>query len=66
MKNLFIILTSLFLFCFSYNLSAQQEDDTEVIVVKGIVTDEMGEPLIGANVVVKDVPGLGAITDTTV
>ena len=63
MKNLFIILTSLFLFCFSYNLSAQQEDDTEVIVVKGIVTDEMGEPLIGANVVVKDVPGLGAITD---
>ena len=63
MKNLFIILTSLFLFCFSYNLSAQQEDDTEVIVVKGIVTDEVGEALIGANVVVKDVPGLGAITD---
>lgn len=62
MKRITIILTSLFLFCFSYNLSAQ-EADNEVIIVTGIVTDEMGEPLIGANVVVKDVPGLGAITD---
>ena len=33
------------------------------IVVTGVVTDAQKEPLIGVNVAVKDVPGLGAITD---
>lgn len=33
------------------------------IVVTGIVTDAQKEPLVGVNVAVKDVPGLGAITD---
>lgn len=33
------------------------------VVVKGVVTDEAKEPLIGVNVTVKDMPGLGSITD---
>lgn len=35
----------------------------ETIVVTGIVTDTNKEPLIGVNITVRDVPGLGAITD---
>ena len=41
-----------------YKRLAQQK-----ISVSGIVTDENKEPVIGANVSVKDVPGLGTITD---
>ena len=33
------------------------------VTVSGMVTDMQGEPMIGVNVVVKDVPGLGTITD---
>ena len=35
----------------------------ENIVVTGVVTDAQKEPLVGVNVAVKDVPGLGTITD---
>lgn len=35
----------------------------QTVTVTGTVTDENNEPLIGANVTVRDVPGLGAITD---
>lgn len=35
----------------------------ETIVVTGMVTDANKEPLIGVNITVRDVPGLGAITD---
>ena len=35
----------------------------EKITVSGVVTDTNNEPLIGVNVTVKNVPGLGAITD---
>jgi len=35
----------------------------ETIVVTGVVTDTKKEPLVGANIVVSDVPGLGTITD---
>lgn len=35
----------------------------ENIVVTGIVTDTNKEPMIGVNVSVADMPGLGAITD---
>lgn len=62
MKNIIFVLTSLFLCCFFSHLSAQ-EAGSESIVVKGLVTDETGTPMIGVNVVVKDVPGLGVITD---
>jgi len=42
----------------SFSAFAQQ-----TVTVKGTVTDENGEPMIGVNVIVKDVPGLGAVTD---
>jgi Outer membrane cobalamin receptor protein len=35
----------------------------ETVVITGIVTDAQKEPLVGVNVVVKDAPGLGTITD---
>ena len=42
------------------SISALAQSDIEVT---GTVTDPSGEPLIGANVVIKDVKGLGVITD---
>ena len=42
------------------NPSAWAQSEREIT---GIVTDETGEPLIGVSVVVKDVKGLGVITD---
>ena len=39
------------------------EVQTNRIEVEGLVTDESKEPLIGVNVIIKDIPGLGAITD---
>ena len=47
------------LLCLCSTAMAQQEK----VVVKGVVTDEAKEPLIGVNVTVKDMPGLGSITD---
>lgn len=35
----------------------------EAIIVTGVVTDTNKEPMIGVNIIVRDVPGLGAITD---
>lgn len=35
----------------------------ETVVVTGVVTDGNKEPLIGVNITVRDIPGLGAITD---
>ena len=37
--------------------------DTPVKTVSGIVRDEKGEPVIGANIIEKGVPGNGTITD---
>lgn len=59
MKHFIIVLLGLFLLI-PYGFA--QDSDSE-IVVKGVVLDETKTPLIGANVVVKDVPGLGVITD---
>lgn len=56
MKNIFTIWVLLFL-CLS-NVFAQEK-----VEVTGIVTDESDEPLIGVNITVSDVPGLGTITD---
>ena len=56
MKKLFVLCTMLL--WVAINALAQQK-----ISVSGIVTDENKEPVIGANVSVKDVPGLGTITD---
>ncbi|WP_444107002.1 SusC/RagA family TonB-linked outer membrane protein [Bacteroides sp.] len=44
-------------------LSCSMSTWAQNIVVTGVVTDAQKEPLIGVNVAVKDVPGLGAITD---
>ncbi|MDD4055795.1 MAG: carboxypeptidase-like regulatory domain-containing protein, partial [Bacteroides sp.] len=56
MKN--FIITLLMLVGFSTAVCAQ-----ESITVTGTVTDTKGEPMIGVNITVKDVPGLGTITD---
>jgi len=55
MKKGIIILV--FMIGISLNVLAQQ------VVVTGTVTDENNEPLIGANVIVKDFVGLGTATD---
>lgn len=61
MKHIYIIYISLF--CVVTYAFSQGKGDTETLLVTGVVMDENKEPLPGANVVVKDVPGLGAITD---
>lgn len=62
MRYFTILYTILFLFVIPIGF-AQNNDGNKTLEVTGIVTDENNEPLIGANVVAKDVPGLGAITD---
>ena len=40
-----------------------EKQQQEKIEISGIVLDQNKEPLVGVNVSVKDIPGLGAITD---
>lgn len=54
-KYIVLVIT---LLCISFNTFSQQ-----TVTVKGTVTDMQGEPMIGVNIIVKDVPGLGAVTD---
>lgn len=56
MRN--FLLTCMLLLGLSASLFAQEN-----IVVTGIVTDTNKEPMIGVNVSVADMPGMGAITD---
>ena len=56
MKKLFILCTMLL--WVAIDALAQQ-----TITISGVVTDESKAPVIGANVTVKDVAGLGVITD---
>lgn len=58
-----IIIICIGLFCLVMQGFAQEDKDSEAIEVTGTIMDVNNEPLVGANVVVKDVPGLGAITD---
>ena len=61
MKNIIIIF-----FCMSmlmFQATAQNHADVKEIEVSGIVLDSNKDPLIGANIVVKNVPGLGVITN---
>ena len=44
-------------------LSTEVFPQTENITVKGMVKDENGDPLVGANVVIKNKPGLGVAAD---
>lgn len=56
----------LFLFCFQTSVYANKNDDVlrqeQAKVLKGIVLDTQGEPIIGANVIIKNNPGSGVIT----
>lgn len=52
------LVTLVALLSLSFSVHAQQS-----LEITGTVTDSTGETVIGANVTVKDVPGLGVITD---
>lgn len=54
-----IIFICMLLLCFSVGAKAQQEN----ITVTGVVMDENKEPLIGVNISIQNMPGLGVITD---
>ena len=56
MKKYFLILTMML--CTALGAMAQN-----TLEITGTVTDTSGEPLVGATVTVKDVPGLGSVTD---
>lgn len=56
MKKLIIVY--ILFFAFSYSLTAQEK-----VEISGVVTDEKNDPLIGVNVYVAEVPGLGTVTD---
>lgn len=56
MKKLIIVY--ILLFAVFYGVNAQ-----ETVEIRGVVTDVHEEPLIGVNVYVVEVPGLGAVTD---
>jgi TonB-linked SusC/RagA family outer membrane protein len=58
MKMKIYIYLILFTLLFSLNAFAQEK-----VVITGIVTDKDQEPLIGVNIVVKDRPGFGTVTD---
>ena len=54
------VVVLLFLVLGIINVSHAQEQQIEVT---GIVTDANKEPLIGANIIVKNMPGFGVMTD---
>lgn len=54
-KNL---IACMLLLLFSITVWAQ-----ESAVITGVVTDENKEPLIGVNIAIQNMPGLGVITD---
>lgn len=56
-KHLFILLA--FLLVCPPVLRAQET----AVTVSGIVKDPLGDPLVGVNIIVKDKPGFGAVTD---
>ena len=51
---------AIFLLLLSVPLAMQAQ---QTVSVNGTVTDMQGEPMIGVNITVKDVPGMGTITD---
>lgn len=63
MKYIIILCTTLFSFMIVQNTLAQSSDAKKTIEVIGEVKDKDGFPLVGVNIYVKDVPGLGQISD---
>lgn len=61
MNRLLLLLVSIF--AMSAAAYSQNGTNLKEIEVSGVVLDENKEPLIGANIVVKNVPGLGVITN---
>ena len=59
MRNIIL----LFLLIVGWTTTAYAQNEQEKLEVTGIVTDARNEPLVGVNVTVKNVPGVGAITD---
>lgn len=59
MKHILLIIACFF----SIALNGYAKTEEETIVVKGVVLDENKEPLVGVNIVVSNVPGLGTVTD---
>ena len=64
-----LTITTLFLFAFSFNSVIAQDDfsdgvtgETETLTISGVVKDASGQPIAGANVIVKDTD-LGSATD---
>lgn len=60
MKN--IRFYSILLLLISFHAFGQQTAD-ERILIKGIVLDQRGEPLVGATIIAQNQPGLGTTTD---
>ncbi len=63
MKNVKKRIEKFFSICFLLLLFSSQIIAQQKRTVEGTVVDEKGEPLIGASVLVKGKPGMGAITD---
>ena len=63
MKNVKKRIEKFFSICFLLLLFSSQVVAQQKRTVEGTVVDEKGEPLIGASVLVKGKPGMGAITD---
>ncbi len=59
MRNKIIILCLLLA---GFSLETVAQDDKETVEITGLVTDQKKEPLVGVNVYVAEVPGLGTIT----
>lgn len=57
------VLLCIGLLCLAVQAFPQAGNQTKTIVVSGTVVDQSNEPLIGVNITVKNVPGLGSITD---
>ena len=63
MKKYILFFLSLLFIGTTQGIYAQNADDNQLVEVSGIVLDETDEPLPGVNIVIKDRPGMGVITD---
>ena len=61
MKHLFII--TAFLFCCLSIIAQEQTKKESTITISGTVLDEFNAPIPGANVFLKDRPGVGTVTN---
>lgn len=63
-KKLFVLFDMLLILCSAtFEVSAQSMDKTPGIIIRGIVSDMQGEPLVGATVRITNLNAAGTITD---